>query len=1043
MDGGLIFYADVVELSMSIQAAFSDASGLFGSINRGIVSTSWTQTQYTQEPGISLTVETLYRGPGYPSTDETNYIISIPGLGIDYTHTAAQTASASGKIHLRKFGVLGSSLSEWMIVYDGIDLIAEGVVVKSWGAGFHRKLVFDVPLCTPSGIWLVGMPPLITTVGSISPFPAFGYANTECSSDYDERSNTSATGGFRFQMDGVWHELPIAFVDLPEPADPPGGCPIALAKPTISGSLSNSISINAGSYVQCETGSTIDFECNPCPAGWEMSRPARYQATLHYHRDGVYGSAAQLFADLEKDINFLNWKPDYSALVYRHAQPGSFKNGAANCCTVNRPNAGTTECDGGLDDTTTYSIRVHPNWSRFMDVIADGGWAETFLEPFRNARTYAHSFWNSSAQESVVPKITIVDPGFCGLGGGGAPQGPTEDCGTIISALSKWRYSQKSANFGSVDVQDARIGTLWHSDDAVVYNNTIANPHWGSAYWFPPNTEDSDGDLIPDRQYEWKIYDQPVDVAYYLATATQWQYHPALPPGKQVKTRNTILDAPLDFSPYSSRIKNEIFGFPGSWIGINRFKARKIEPLASVQMDSQVWNSVADCTLAFNDFAHEATATPDTGKTSFSFKFAMGDFEKPPYFYPSIARSVVVDWTEADPDIESVTVYLESPYSSLMQVTNAPGEYTFPVNQSEPDYIGNWAQDRSAGYLADLGVDDFGVDMNESFENSYGHSFDAMQDPDLVNTFHLKQGHSGMFLRFDVTLKVEKPFTFEMPIFKAAGASVEQRARVVPMDRSSNAVIFPEGQGILSNMWQWWDYDLRRPRTNPGEKPLIWAWEYRPTYFDDKFNQGMFWLNHKPTGAEIVSAAFDDYHPREIGLTNSDPINDVLETLTSGTRVVHMQYKDASVSNVAGFVALINENSELPPLNWLATRKRAADYTFENEFEQKSYALAIKNRYYVNGSQPLHLWKPATEPTEQVTSKSTLYTAIGWSVTGHNMLTNQDEPPYDLRMNKKRVAKAMPWHPYYSQVQGTPPGGARHMCPTPHGVLFLLLEKKT
>jgi hypothetical protein len=59
------------------------------------------------------------------------------------------------------------------------------------------------------------------------------------------------------------------------------------------------------------------------------------------------------------------------------------------------------------------------------------------------------------------------------------------------------------------------------------------------------------------------------------------------------------------------------------------------------------------------------------------------------------------------------------------------------------------------------------------------------------------------------------------------------------------------------------------------------------------------------------------------------------------------------------------------------------------------------------------------------------------------MLTNQDEPPYDLRMNKKRVAKAMPWHPYYSQVQGTPPGGARHMCPTPHGVLFLLLEKKT
>jgi hypothetical protein len=74
MDGGLIFYADVVELSISIQAAFSDASGLFGSINRGIVSTSWTQTQYTQEPGISLTVETLYRGPGYPSTDETNYI---------------------------------------------------------------------------------------------------------------------------------------------------------------------------------------------------------------------------------------------------------------------------------------------------------------------------------------------------------------------------------------------------------------------------------------------------------------------------------------------------------------------------------------------------------------------------------------------------------------------------------------------------------------------------------------------------------------------------------------------------------------------------------------------------------------------------------------------------------------------------------------------------------------------------------------------------------------------------------------------------------
>jgi hypothetical protein len=99
----------------------------------------------------------------------------------------------------------------------------------------------------------------------------------------------------------------------------------------------------------------------------------------------------------------------------------------------------------------------------------------------------------------------------------------------------------------------------------------------------------------------------------------------------------------------------------------------------------------------------------------------------------------------------------------------------------------------------------------------------------------------------------------------------------------------------------------------------------------------------------------------------------------------------------------------------------------------------------VNGTKPLHLWVPDDPPTNQITRQSTMYAVANWSVTEHNALTEQDEPYYDIRMDKKRVARAMPWHGYYSQVQGVGMGlgPAKHMCPTPEGVLFLIIGKRS
>lgn len=1017
-----------INLSGSSSRTGGSTATDYGIINRAGIGTEWTDNPLTTAIGASLVVESRRHGSVYPSTTEFSYRIYIPELGIDQEYNEAFSESGGAILSIEDFGIYyekGTNNSHFM--HGTIRLLrADGSVIDTW---LYSDNMVVSSFITPSGVPIFGVPPEIYSNSAVTPLPAIGFNPINCS-NFEATCQSTASGGVAFKIGGVWREYAVALPELLEP--PAGESCMDIYRPTLSGNSSYNMSMSSKCYVKCVEGVTETVICNPCPPGQVMNTPATYLITPKRLIDMVSGSGATLFADNSNSVRILNWANDYAEYLHRAPFPESWKVARTQCCTVINPEVGTVECTGDLLDPVME--RVHAPFSVYEDVVRKSD--DPFFEPF-GRRIWAFANWGGYAQQSVRTDVVIVEPGSCGLVGGDGPMIPGSDdpgsnaCSEYVDATS-WKYSSKSSTFETVLATQGE-STLTHAYPAPHYNNTIACPHWACWLKFPDN--------VGDTQVEWRVFDQAISNLYFVGCGEQWLYGPSLDPTRQLKTRNTLISAPLLFSTSYAALESFYSGYPTSWLGIDgKFHVYDIDDYITdevvIDIDATSCITTTDCSIAFDDINGEIVITPDVGELEISFDLDSGTFDRFPFQYPHIAKYVRQIWSAvANPHLLALQVKNMSPYGGEKVILSTSGEHVIPPGV-ESSYAGDWAQDHFSLLLLELGETDFGFDQKDDGSNEFGKSLPSMLDPELSQTFSLVQGRSGSKLRWSFTLDDDLPVRIKYPVLKTAESTSADRASIVPIDRLSSAVLYPKGPAFQSCRWQWWDYDIPEMLT----VPLVWPWDYRQTWVDFSQTRRVVWEGRAPyTEAALCTFAFTKYRSRLVGF-NSLQTKESLHSIASNTRAFHVKAR----ANRAGSVIVTNDACQVPCLNWLPDFDRDGSLNVMTTFAQRSYTLAVGNRYIVSDGAPLHLYRPDIPRTEKWTVASTLYPTEGYFITSHAHSVENNEPYFDVVWGKRRIARVRPWHSYFASIKSLNSGfgtGNIHMAPTPQGVLFLTMQK--
>lgn len=975
MNAGLLWAADIVEYSISGTATFT-RSGTQGVQAGSSLRTEFSIDALLAATGLNLTIETEIVNGDADVDGVSLQRCEIPALGIDEF-----ISTSSGWVGTMSVRAEFDDVRVWLVAVAGVFKIrVEASAVRVYIGGSlvytHGSFQLDSSFWAPSGIPLFGIPPTLAASASVNPAITQGALAGIC-----EERNTyataeiTATGGFRFKVRGEasWSSLPVTLSILE-----PNAVTCALAASREDPVATSTWGATVNAYNRASDVATYrgEEECWECTNGTATS-PAVFDVWDRLVNWDLRSSQVTLVPDLAKSVKRWGDGGDYRALIQRGGLPWTKAAASAQCVDWHTED---------IDTSTPLNPEVHPEYSAMLLPVDNA--PSTIEDPFSET-SYAPYQINTLSFEASNFCIELITPGAC------PAVLPEEPPGTIIPCIVGDVYAvthQIASSFG-LQVQESSgagsnpdmLAYLDHAEAMHRYINFVVNPHWSDAYFFPPNTEDTDDDGIPDEQQVWQLLGADCPYEYYTDSRRQWITHPALDPGDDHQTTNSLVSAPLRDGWMSLKWKG-IWGTETSPWGITRFVPYAWDPLASLTVDSSSednWSGT-DCTLSFG-----AQVEVDPSADECVVEFDLASIAVPPYMYPQICGSVTLGWDLTN--VDAIAVYLVTATGEEFLLTNnIEGTFTYTAllaTLGDSFYAGSWKQDFGVGYITDEGGDSLPA----------GVSAATMGDMTRVTAFQLLSALQGAKLRYRITPTDHTGANIELdyPTFTAAASP-----QVIQEQGHHSAIIHSNGPGVRFGSWAWAIYVLGAAiaTATPVVQPPGTRWAgygHKASVLD--------FLRFKNVLAR-AEAYNDDFatdmalfEPDE-GTTDSDAATDTLSFFVN------------SEGSLIGI--LVNTWREVPPLAMFPWRARDGDMQPTGAFVQEAFSLAQSPRRYVSSTDAIHLVDPSGP-----TTWTTLEATVGnWLITAHEQPIDNNETLFQITRSGLELAQGRPWWGYFASV---------------------------
>ena len=854
--------------------------------------------------------------------------LSIPYLGVTDSWSDTVFAPITSRFEIQNLGLYVLPGGTYSFTWDDLLWYVNGVL--QWSAGAPGFILsanlspMDVPLIGANGYY-VGGATLNAGVPSDPPIPTGSNSETKVEGTF--------TCGYQTEQSAVWTAMPVTIQTSALPV--PDGCTCGTGtEPTISGTQTDSIELFtlAREYQTSALLETLDC---PCPPGCTQVGTPQYD---HYvNTAGFEYSEAWVFAacDLLKQVVRLKDKTgDYRGFWGRYKMPEVKRLRTATCTIGDNP--------VGAGTTYTYSQETvtHPRQAEIIGVVGETAHAMEDTFSYQSLALYGRYHVNHTARSDVY--TFVVGSGRCIVG---------VDCGGLVPCFEDaYSYCLLDTAEGIAGPESGQCLPILDCASATeryraigTYVNTWVNPHWSYRY----HIED------------WELLGSPAFwVLYWGLIGSQWLFNPALPLFEQRKTRNSIVESPLEASPLKTYQGTY---YLGRWLGVSRFYTDEAQAPLSVAMTSA---SSAAWSASGGTLAHGANIAVTPSLTTVTLDYDIGQFGSVPYQYPHIANRVNVNWAGAS--ITGVSVRLVSADgSSYVEIGTATGDLDLDRG-TDTKYAGSWAIDNGAGYITDLGSDD-GPHVAD------GESSTVMSDAERVGSFNYLAGSESAILRFVFTLSSLAGFTVEYPTFKRTAANPYQSRE----SRQATDLIWADGPGVRFGNHRY---------TGAASPPSVQGEGQPPTAIDWLCWKRQWWHGTSETGgspslATELATIFDSTEGTAVGDADSDTNAFILP------RTLLPLATKATV--LAG---IVNSLREIPPLALAPRKERDSQYAETGDYCLECFSFCQEPaRFVTQGSMPLVFNDPAGTPW---TSVETGWPA-GWAVSSHiHQVDNSEDYGY-------------------------------------------------
>ena len=932
MLGGESFFADSLRIGLAYDGTDShsgDGTGTFG-WNASLQSL-FIFNIASVLPGLQMSIESA-NSP----TPAYIWSFAIPELSLADTVTGSSyETSVSTHLILRGFNPIETFGSPWRLFFSSIEWYVNGTLAGSYGGA-----TMDASGLGPGYVPLLGIAPKVT--GGINP-GATGYPLTS-EAEWTASTSGKITVSYEFKPTSgdSWQNLPVA---IPAPVLPAcfGACPHCLsASGIVTGTNTSEVDIN----LFRQTG-LITIE-----AGGK-----------YFTRGDVTNRGGELWLIPNLPKNLVKLGGSYAAVVERTGFPYTQQMGTRSCGPAVPP-PGPPVPSPYIETRTTVS-EVHPSYSSFLGTIQD---AHHVIEDPLDEVTWMPIYASNSVNVGQWVEI----------GDSGEPINPAlwptalQDFEVETVTYTFPSKVQHRTKYGDPNSQMASYLT-WSDDQAtpteinnvVTYTNYIAHPHWSYTY----------------KARNWKIDGADVAFAdYWGYICDQHTTHPALPPEDNLRTRTSLVSAPLLFGGNQGFIEAQVTGTPTSWLGIpgtNLRIDRPTIPASVIGTGPDRW-TLTDCTASFG--ATTVTAT-STGASTIKLKYDLANWNYSPRMLTSLAKRFTIGWTATN--IVSVAVKLIGIDGAEHTLTSVPGTFDWPLGRGNLEYAGTWAQDFGAGVITDTGTDLL----------PEGDSIAAMGDNSRVIAFQYLSARGAKYLEYEITVSnTANPVTLNLPVFLMPSPDWT----VVHEGSQFASALDPEGPAIRFGASSFWNYVLD-------------SYQYPPTVLGP---------TSKPTVIDWLSF-------RESVLRGNDP-NATIDGLIAGYFRNGREYtlrKHLAVNTVAwmmaysgGLQGVMYNTYCPPPLALFPGRARDGELSPATGWDQKVYSFTQHKRNHITPANPSAQQLKKAPGANWLTPQPA---PDGWKIDAHTHEVEGDETDYVLSLAGQGWGEMRPFHGHF-WVQGEP-----------------------
>jgi len=921
-----VYTPDTVDLGAM---ASGSATTYYINATSGLVVQGIALQSYTDNPGPDTTYSTL----------------DIPDLGVSQSYSTAGTIAITSTLDIETPRLDVMPGGYFRFSWTDIKWYVNAALQYSHGAGSMDSVELG-PAYWP----LIGVSAQMVASGETTTIPTdpplTSYTNTET------KGQATVTGGWKKKLGADWTSFPVNLIPGSLPIPDGCGCSSIV---TASMSASDTSSFSATGYQRVFTEDvTSTVECD-CPPGCTQVDQPTY--TKHTSRAGWerVDALCVLIPDFTKSIE--RWQDqanDFRAFIERSKMPRTQRIRQATCVT------GTSQVTILDGVTTNYYQAVDIN-RRQSEIISVVGETTHAIEDTLSYATYAPRNFGYSGHIGYAESYVFdVGSGRCIV---------SLDCAGLTPCFEDtYHYCLIDSLDSTVNVEPNNalpvLDTVSLDDNwraYATYANTWASPHWSFGYHI------EDWEVLGSTGF-WSNY--------WGRVGSQWLYNSALPVFEQRRTRNSIIEAALEVSPFRG-YQTSRFGW--RFLGISRFYVYGNSAPSSVvttSASSAGWTGT-DCSLAH---AASIAVTPTT--TTPVVEYDIGNMTAVPYMYPHIANQITLNWSGAN--ITSVSVKLVSADgTSTKEIATSTGTKNL-LSGTDTKYAGSWAIDNGAGWITDLGYDD-GPHVGD------GESSTVMSDVERIESFSYLKGYGAAKLRFEFTLSSTAAFTLNYPTWRAAGGYCD-----IARESRQNSVLF-----LLNTAVRYGNLSY----TGAASPPVIMS-EGRPTTVNDYICWQNHWWQGKAHNTNIntiIGNAFD-----------STEGNTYVEAEDDTMAIVLPKPSTTSVPVTATHnAALINTIREVPPMAMAARKERDENYAETGGYVLQTFCFAQEPRRFITAGTTAVKFE---DPVGTVWSTVQTGWPTNWSVTDSRRPVDNNEGYGYITQNNETYGRTRGWSGNFSVI---------------------------